>query len=167
MKKWLPGNVFAGALLVCLMTLIALTAMGEGIKIPTIWPPRTLPQTPAQNGDSPSAWKDRIVEVKDADINPCPDRPNCYEVVFSLESKVANTNVWVDFTAYSEDNFPFFIGDSISFDSCQSYTNEIVVAVGPDGKSGTVTFIWDRGRYNRAVHGIPETPVHHAVIEAR
>ncbi|MBQ0032935.1 MAG: carboxylesterase family protein, partial [bacterium] len=123
--------------------------------------------TPAQNGDNPSAWKDRIVEVKDADINPCPDRPNCYEVVFSLESKVANTNVWVDFTAYSEDNFPFFIGDSISFDSCQSYTNEIVVAVGSDGKSGTVTFIWDCGRYNRAVHGIPETPVHHAVIEAR
>ena len=143
MKKNAHGNWLAVALLACLMPLIALTAKGQGIKIPTVWPPRTLPVTPAQNGDNPSAVGGRMVEVKDADINPWSKRTNCYEVVFSLESKVANTNVWVDFTAYSEDNFPFFIGDSISFDKCATYTNEIVVAVGPDGKSGEVSFIWD------------------------
>lgn len=161
MKKGSHGAWFAAAWLVLLMPLIALTAKGDGIKIPTIWPPRTLPVTPAENGDNPSAVGGRIVEVKDADINPWPDRTNCYEVVFWLESKVANTNVWVDFTAYAIDNLPLYVGDSISFDECATYTNEIVVAVDAEGKAGPITFVWDAGRCGAA------GSVHHAIVDAR
>ena len=64
------GNRFAVALLACLMPLIALTAKGDGIKIPTIWPPRTLPQTPGQNEGNPSAvepLKDRTaIQIADS-----------------------------------------------------------------------------------------------------
>ena len=54
MKKSLK-SILAIACLACLMPVIALTAKGDGIKIPTIWPPRTLPVTPGQNEDNPSA----------------------------------------------------------------------------------------------------------------
>ena len=50
---------------------------------------------------------------------------------------------------------------AIGFDECATYTNEIVVAVNGEGKSGEFKFVWDAGRCGSA------DSVHHTVLAAR